>query len=61
MISPELAQNVIICTPEMPENIHTNHVVDENSPDLANTEVSAREYIVPHPHETSSEYNLRVQ
>ena len=61
MISPELALNVVVCTPEIPTSVHINHVPDENSSDLVNTEVSARKYIVPHPHETSSEYNLRVQ
>ena len=61
MISPELAQNVVVCTPEIPTGVNVNHAADENSSEFSNTEVSDRKYIVPHPHETNSEYNLRVQ
>ena len=61
MISPELAQNVVVCTPEIPSRVDVNHLVDENSSEILNTEVSDRKYIAPHPHETNSEYNLRVQ
>ena len=61
MISPELVQNVAVCTPECPTSVCANHETDENSSELVNTEVSTRTYVVPHPHETNSEYNLRVQ
>ena len=59
--SPQLAQNVVVYTPEISTRVDSNHTTDENSSEIVNTEVSDRKYIEPHPHETSSEYNLRVQ
>ena len=61
MISTELVQDVSVCTTECATSVCINHETDENSSEPVNTEASARTYVVPHPHETSSEYNLRVQ
>ena len=58
--SPQLAQNVVVYTPEISTRVDSNHMTDENSSEIVNTEVSDHKYIEPHPHEKSSEYNFRV-
>ena len=56
--SPDAPSNVQISTPEAPTK---DADCDENNSNISNTTVSMRKYVTCHPHETSADYNLRVQ
>ena len=59
--SPDASSSAQISTPEAPPRDTNNDECIENNSDIANTNISARKYLVCHPHETSADYNLRVQ
>ena len=53
--------SVVVDTPEIPITNAENREMNENCSTLVNVASSARKYIEPHPHETSADYNMRVQ
>ena len=61
LCSPDAPSNVQISTPEAPTRDADNNECNENNSELANSTDSVRKYVTCHPHETSADYNLRVQ
>ena len=61
MQSPDTSTSASALTPEMPSTLASNATHNENCSNLGNTNFSERKYVVPHPHETSLDYNLRAQ
>ena len=59
--SPDAPTSVQISTPETLARDTDNAECIENNSIVFNTNVSARKYVPCHPHETSADYNLRVQ
>ena len=59
--SPDQPTRAHICTPETTTNTGDSAHSDENSSHRANTTSSDLKHVEPHPHETSVDYNMRVQ
>ena len=63
--TPVLPTSVNICTPELTTlaivDSEINDQTNENCPGIANVQISERKFVVCHPHETSADYNLKVQ
>ena len=61
MHSPLASTSVVVDTPEIPITNAENREMNEKFSTLVNVASPARKYIEPHPHETSADYNMRVQ
>ena len=59
--SPDAPSIIQISTPEAPTKDTDNNEYSENNSNIVNGTISVRKYVTCHPHETSADYNLRVQ
>ena len=59
--SPGASSSTQIIRSEASTRDANNIEYTENNSNIANTNIFARKYLVCHPHETSADYNLRVQ